>query len=85
MDKLPIGQKIKIVRVAQGLHQSMIEARTGLDRVTISNLETGRYLPTPNHIAALEAAFGLRFDDPQVEAALLLLAGVDMGEQCAQG
>jgi hypothetical protein len=44
-----------------------LEAITGIRAGTLSQLETGQRLPKPDHIAALERAYGPRRDWYSVE------------------
>lgn len=72
---LPIGIMIKTARVIRRLEQFDIQGLTGIHRSYISVIENGKMLPTPAQIQALEAALGISFSDPEVQAAFLVLLG----------
>ncbi|MCR8986019.1 helix-turn-helix domain-containing protein [Brevibacillus laterosporus] len=51
--KKRIGERIKTQRTEAGLYQSHLAERVGVDRVSISNYETGRAMPPWDIIVAL--------------------------------
>ena len=69
------GQKLRTLRTIRGLYQTDLEHMTGIPRIMIIALEKGDILPGLEQLQSIEAALGLRFDAPEVEAAFLLLAG----------
>ena len=52
LDKLEIGQKIKILRKTRGLTQEQLAEKLGCKRATISNYEIGRR--SPQNVKELE-------------------------------
>lgn len=70
-----IDKMIVAARKLQGVDQVTLAARTGIQRTYISRIETANALPTNPQLAAIEAALGIRFSDPAVQAAFLVLLG----------
>lgn len=74
MTTLTYGTMVKTVRTVRGWDQRTLSAQADVNRAYLSQIEQDRLTPTPNIARKIEAAFNLRFDDPQVEAAFLVLA-----------
>ncbi|WPS88544.1 helix-turn-helix transcriptional regulator [Brevibacillus halotolerans] len=60
--KKRIGERIKEKRTEAGLYQSHLAERVGVDRVSISNYETGRAVPPWDIIVALAEVFNCTTD-----------------------
>ncbi|WP_438769099.1 helix-turn-helix domain-containing protein [Brevibacillus sp. JB24b] len=60
--KKKIGERIKAKRTEAGLYQSHLAERVGVDRVSISNYETGRAMPPWDIIIALAEVFNCTTD-----------------------
>lgn len=73
--QIPIGKQIKLVRLARHLKLYDLDDLSGVHYSSLSVIETGKFLPTPDQLQAIEAALGIRFSDPNVQAAFLVLAG----------
>lgn len=71
----PFDRMLVAVRKFQGVDQVVLANRTGIHRTYISRMETGDALPTKDQLAAIEAALGIRFSDPAVQAAFSVLLG----------
>lgn len=82
--QIPIGTQIKLVRLARDLKQTQLDDLSGVTHSTLSIIETGKFLPTPDQLAAIEAALGISFSDPQVQAAFSILAGNPTNGQPAE-
>jgi transcriptional regulator with XRE-family HTH domain len=73
---LTFGQKLKTVRTLRKLYQADLEQLSGVRRDKIIAIEKDDILVPGDDIRnALEAALNLKLDEPEVEAAFLLLAG----------
>ena len=68
------GLKIKAISQVRGLGQIDIAKIIGASRATVSYIINGHIVLKPEQQQALEQYFGLRFDDPLVEAAVTVLA-----------
>lgn len=55
----PQATPARAVREARGLSLRQLEERTGINRATWSQIETGKHMPEPRHIAALSEALGV--------------------------
>lgn len=73
--KYPFDKMLVAVRKFQGVDQTTLANRTGIHRTYISRMETAAALPTWDQLVAIEAALGVKFDDPSVLAAFAILAG----------
>jgi transcriptional regulator with XRE-family HTH domain len=69
------GAKIKAIRNLQGLNQSQFARRIGMQQWAISALEGDQVAPNQKVIDSIYAAFGIRLDSPEVEAAFSVLVG----------
>lgn len=83
--KIPLRHKIITVRKLKGWHQAELAEKSGIHRVYISYIETGNALPTPEQLIAIEAALGIQFNDPAVEAAFAVLGGNNGGAVAPAG
>lgn len=72
---IPIKRMIVATRKIKGLDQIDLANHSGVKRTYISRIETGDALPTPDQLAAIEAALGIHFNDPAVQAAFAVLLG----------
>lgn len=77
MERITTGTKIRTLRVMRGYSQSELAKLIGLRQSLVSDIEIDRVLPGTDILEAIEAALGLRFDAPAVEAAFAILAGHD--------
>ena len=55
----PQATSARAVREARDLSLRQLEELTGINRATWSQIETGKHLPEPRHIAALSRALGV--------------------------
>jgi DNA-binding XRE family transcriptional regulator len=78
--KLPIGKMIKTARIAQSIEQADLSRLTGIARTHLSIIENGKVLPSVEMTTAIEAALGIRFSDPTVQAAFSVLLGHSNGD-----
>ena len=69
------GTKIRTVRNLRNLSQTEFAQRVKLQQWVISALENDQVSPNDQLIDAIEAAFGIRLDSPEVDAAFVILAG----------
>lgn len=58
-EKLKIGQRIRALRIDNGMDQRALAARSGLSRAAISAYECGRICPTQENTVALASALGV--------------------------
>ena len=72
--KIPIGRKIKTLRTLHEMYQQELARKTGIHRSLLVAIEKSQVTPGPEQLEAIEAAFGLKFDDDQVKAAFATLA-----------
>lgn len=73
--KIPLRYKIIAVRKLRGWHQADLAKHSGMHRTYISAIESGNAMPTDDQLNAIQAAFDVRFNDPSVEAAFVVLGG----------
>lgn len=64
------GTPARQIREARGLSLRQLEEQTGINRATWSQIETGRMLPEPQHVAALSAALGVPYEEWRVRFVL---------------
>lgn len=69
---MDFAERLRVMRAWRGMSQERLAESSGVSRVYISYLESGRATPTANDEAALRAALGW---DETVDAALEALAG----------
>lgn len=63
------GAKIRSLRGLLGLSQQEFCNLVGVNRYTLSNVESDRNTnPTPGFIRTIEDSLGIRLDDPRIEA-----------------
>ena len=62
-ESLPLRNRLREVRTAQGLSQSQLADRVGVSRNTISSLETGQFSPTAKLALLLCIALDRKFED----------------------
>lgn len=65
--------KLKVLRMLHGLHQQDLAERIGVQRYAIVEIEKGRAMPSPEQLAAIEEALGIKFDE-HTERAFAVLA-----------
>ena len=69
------GTKIRTIRNLRNLSQTEFARRVKLQQWVISALENDQVSPNDQLIDAIEAAFDIRLDSPEVDAAFVILAG----------
>lgn len=85
---MSIGENIKAARMARGMSQDELSELTGANRVTISQYENGKFLPSVPALQRIAAALGTTpaalagsADDetrqPITEEAQIISGGVD--------
>ena len=62
-ESLPLRNRLREVRTAQGLSQSQLADRVGVSRNTISSIETGQFSPTAKLALLLCIALDRKFED----------------------
>ena len=62
-DKLILRNRLKDVRVQNGLSQSQLAEMVGVSRNTISSIETGQFNPTAKLALVLCIALDRKFED----------------------
>lgn len=77
MTTVSTGLKIQTIRQLRGVTQFGLANRMGISRVVLSYIENGRATLTPERRQAIEQVFGLRLDDPLVDAAFAVLASTE--------
>lgn len=60
---MDIGDIIRVRRLHLGMSQAQLATRLGISRNQVSNVETGKSLPSAKVLAALEEALETSFDD----------------------
>jgi transcriptional regulator with XRE-family HTH domain len=60
---LPLGRRLKVLRVARGLRQRDLAASTGLSSSIVSMIETGDRPPRDSELHAILKALGVRRED----------------------
>lgn len=73
MNVVSLGKKLKTLRTLHGINQTQLADLLGIQRSVLSYIETDQVPMTDEQLQKTEAAFGLRLNDPQVEAAFLVL------------
>lgn len=68
---MQFGEKLRIMRAVRGVTLRELEARTGIPNPMISNIESGRIVPTEDWERRLMSALGYR---PELDRALSELA-----------
>ena len=66
--ELPFGAALRRVRLAAGMSQEKLGLEAGVQRNSISLIETGHNQPTISTIAKLARALGMKASEPVVEA-----------------
>jgi transcriptional regulator with XRE-family HTH domain len=79
-NQVPIGTQIKLVRLAKGLTLKDLDDLSGVTYSDLSIIERNKFLPKPDKLAAIEAALGINFSDPAVQAAFFVLLGQPDGD-----
>lgn len=69
------GTRLRAIRNLRGLTQGEFGKQLGLQQYTVSALEKDQVALTPKLIDDIHAAFGVRLDGPEVEAAFTVLIG----------
>ncbi len=62
-ESLPLRNRLREVRTAQGLSQSQLAYMVGVSRNTISSIETGQFSPTAKLALLLCIALDRKFED----------------------
>lgn len=62
-ESLPLRNRLREVRTAQGLSQSQLADMAGVSRNTISSIETGQFSPTAKPALLLCIALDRKFED----------------------
>ena len=62
-ESLPLRNRLREVRTAQGLSQSQLADMVGVSRNTISSIETGQFSPTAKLALLLCIALDRKFED----------------------
>ena len=62
-ESLPLRNRLREVRTAQGLSQSPLADMVGVSRNTISSIETGQFSPTAKLALLLCIALDRKFED----------------------
>lgn len=62
-ESLPLRNRLREVRTAQGLSQSQLADMAGVSRNTISSIETGQFSPTAKLALLLCIALDRKFED----------------------
>jgi len=62
MDKKKIGLRIKGLRAENGLSQEDLSKRLGIDRTTLSKIESGENTPTARILIELKRIFSVSID-----------------------
>lgn len=57
-----VGQKIREIRERRGLTTSDVANIVGIDRTTVSKLETANWSPTLDQVLKIAAAVGVRLE-----------------------
>ncbi|PAV30677.1 transcriptional regulator [Virgibacillus profundi] len=63
MTKLTLYNNLKTVRAQQKLSQSKLAEKVGVSRQTISNIETGEFVPTARLALLLCLALNKKFEE----------------------
>jgi transcriptional regulator with XRE-family HTH domain len=71
-DRMGIGTQIRVMRAARGMSQQDLAAASGVPSYTLSLVETGKTLPTPEMEAVIKRA--LRWP-ARAEEAFAILEG----------
>lgn len=74
-NKIHIGVQIEMIRVMRGLHLRQLGALSGVPYAYLSRFENGKMFPDADQLSLIEAALGIRFSDPAVQAAFSVLLG----------
>lgn len=61
--KFLLGNKIKIIRLSLGLTQEELAEKIGLERNSISKIETGKRFPSYKTIEKLVYCFNIKYSD----------------------
>lgn len=75
MNQPTLGRQIRALRLLRGLHQADLANLAGFSRPTLVAIERDHVLPTPEKMTAIEAALGISFSHPDIQAAFAVLAG----------
>ena len=70
---LPIGQQIAGLRNALEISQRQLARRVGISDAYLCHIEKGRQ-PSNEQLEKIQAALGVRFDDPRAQQLFSLLA-----------
>ena len=62
-ESLPLRNRLREVRTAQGLSQAQLADMVGVSRNTISSIETGQFSPTAKLALLLCIALDRKFED----------------------
>ena len=62
-ESLPLRNRLREVRTAQGLSQSQLADMAGVSRNTIGSIETGQFSPTAKLALLLCIALDRKFED----------------------
>jgi len=79
------GAKLRTIRNLRNLSQTEFARRVSLQQWVLSALETDHVSPNAQLIDTIEAAFGVRLDSPEVEAAFVILSGHNGAPQSHEG
>jgi len=60
---LPLGRRLKILRIARGLRQRDLAASAGLSISVVSMIETGDRRPRDSELHAILEVLGVRSED----------------------
>lgn len=72
-----IGLQIRAARALRGLNRLTLAELAGLTPSAIGKIELGKRDPRESTLQNIQAALGIRFDDPAVQAAFHVLNGSD--------
>ena len=73
-NQIHIGKQIKLIRTIQKIDLRTLAARTGISTAYLSFFENGQQVPTDKQLDDIEAALGVRFSQPEIQAAFDVLA-----------
>jgi transcriptional regulator with XRE-family HTH domain len=74
-NQIHIGKQIQTIRVMRGLHLRKLGALSGIPYSYLSRFENDKMNPDSTQLQAIEAALGICFSDPAVQAAFSVLLG----------
>ena len=61
--KKQLGQNVKIYRKANKMTQAKLAEQVGVEVISISSIETGRYFPTPENLVKIASALNISLSE----------------------